>query len=64
MTTTPGGAAPGPHDPSLVEIFVSELFGAVPDVRDHVIKAAEEMLGAARAFLDAADRLLERERDA
>ncbi len=61
MSTPPGDAPPEGAGPSLVETFVTELFGAVPEVRDHVVKAAEELLGAARAFLDAAERLLERE---
>ncbi len=52
-----------PRSSSAFDALVSELLGAVPEVRDHVIAAAEEMLGAAaRAFLEAADRLLDRER--
>jgi hypothetical protein len=46
--------------PSTVEIVLTELFGAVPEVRDHLLAAADELLDAAMALLEAADRTVRR----
>ena len=43
--------------PSILESVISELLGAVPEVRDHVLEAADALLDAAKALLDAADRV-------
>lgn len=48
--------------PSVVESVVSELIGAMPDVRDHVLEAADALLEAAKALLDAADRVVRQQR--
>jgi Polyketide cyclase / dehydrase and lipid transport len=40
---------------SMVEDVVADLLGALPEVRDHLLTAADELLGAARALLQAAD---------
>jgi hypothetical protein len=52
-------ALPGP---SVLESLVTELLGAVPEVRDHVLEAADALLEAARALLDAADRVVRQQR--
>jgi hypothetical protein len=39
----------------MVEDVVADLVGALPEVRDHLLTAADELLGAARALLQAAD---------
>ena len=49
--------------PSAIEVVVSELLGAVPEVRDHLLAAADELLDAAKAVLDAADRVVRQQRE-
>ena len=44
--------------PSALETLVTELLGAVPEVRDSLLAAADALLDAARALIDAADRVL------
>jgi hypothetical protein len=41
---------------SALEVLVTELLGAVPEVRDALLSAADSLLDAARALVDAADR--------
>ena len=41
-----------------LESVLSELLGAVPEVRDHVLAAADALLDAAKALIDAADRVV------
>ena len=48
--------------PSVLESMISELLGAVPEVRDHVLQAADALLDAAKAILDAADRVVRQQR--
>jgi hypothetical protein len=48
--------------PSIVESVISELLGAVPEVRDHVLEAADALLDAAKALIDAADRVVRQQR--
>jgi ribosome-associated toxin RatA of RatAB toxin-antitoxin module len=49
--------------PSAIEVVVSELLGAVPEVRYHLLAAADELLDAAKAVLDAADRVVRQQRE-
>ena len=49
--------------PSSIEVVLSELLGAVPEVRDHLLAAADELLDAAKALLDAADRVVRQQRE-
>ena len=44
--------------PGVLESVITELLGAVPEVRDHVLEAADALLDAARALLDAAERVV------
>ncbi|MFI5053297.1 MAG: SRPBCC family protein, partial [Acidimicrobiia bacterium] len=44
--------------PSVLESVITELLGAVPEVRDHVLEAADALLDAAKALIDAADRVV------
>jgi hypothetical protein len=39
-------------------MLVSELLGAVPEVRDSLVAVADAALDAARGLIDAADRAL------
>ena len=43
--------------PSTLEVVLTELLGAVPEVRDALLAAADSLLDAARALIDAADRV-------
>ena len=43
--------------PSILESVLTELLGAVPEVKDHVLEAADALLDAAKALIDAADRV-------
>ena len=49
--------------PSHIEVAITELLGAVPEVRDHLLAAADELLDAAKALLDAADRVVRQQRE-
>ena len=44
--------------PSILESALTELLGAVPEVKDHVLEAADALLDAAKALIDAADRVI------
>jgi hypothetical protein len=44
--------------PSILESVLTELLGAVPEVKDHVLEAADALLDAAKALIDAADRVI------
>jgi hypothetical protein len=48
--------------PSIVESVVTELLGAVPEVKDHVLEAADALLDAAKALIDAAERVVRQQR--
>jgi hypothetical protein len=48
--------------PSVLESVISELLGAVPEVRDHVLEAADALIEAAKALIDAADRVVRQQR--
>jgi hypothetical protein len=48
--------------PSILESVITELLGAVPEVRDHVLEAADALLDAAKALVDAADRVVRQQR--
>ena len=48
--------------PSILESVITELLGAVPEVRDHVLEAADALLDAAKALIDAADRVVRQQR--
>jgi hypothetical protein len=48
--------------PSVLEIVITELLGALPEVRDHVLEAADALLDAGKALLDAAERVIDTQR--
>jgi hypothetical protein len=48
--------------PSILETVITELLGAVPEVRDHVLEAADSLLDACKALIDAADRVVRQQR--
>ncbi|HEY8216123.1 MAG TPA: hypothetical protein VIH82_03250 [Acidimicrobiia bacterium] len=53
--------APGPSmpPPTAVESLVNALLEAGPEVAEHVVKAAQELLLAVQAIVDAADRAVQ-----
>ena len=56
--TAPGADEPA-HEmgpPTAMESLVGALLEAGPDVAEHVVKAAQELLLAVQALVDAADR--------
>jgi len=50
-----------PH-PGVLEIVITELLGALPEVRDHVLEAADALIDAGKALLDAAERVIDTQR--
>jgi hypothetical protein len=58
--TTP---RPGLPPPTALESLVNALLEAGPDVADHVVRAAQELLLAAQAVVDAAERAVDEQRD-
>ena len=48
--------------PSVFESIVDELLGAVPEVRSHVLTAAEALLDAAKTLVEAADLVVHQQR--
>jgi hypothetical protein len=48
--------------PSILESVLTELLGAVPEVKDHVLEAADALLDAAKALIEAADRVVRQQR--
>ena len=55
---------PGLPPPTALESLVNALLEAGPDVAEHVVRAAQELLLAAQAVIDAAERAVEEQRDA
>ena len=56
-------AGPGAPPPTALESLVNALLEAGPEVTDHVVRAAQELLLAAQAVVDAAERAVEEQRD-
>lgn len=52
----PGALGPGMPPPTAVESLVNALLEAGPEVAEHVVKAAQELLLAVQVIVDAADR--------
>jgi hypothetical protein len=55
----PDAPGPGMPPPSAVESLVNALLEAGPEVAEHVVKAAQELLLAVQAIVDAADRAVQ-----
>jgi hypothetical protein len=54
---------PGLPPPTALESLVSALLESGPEVAEHVVRAAQELLLAAQAVIDAAERAVEEQRD-
>jgi hypothetical protein len=64
-TAPPEGEASG-HElgpPTAIESLVGALLEAGPDVAEHVVKAAQELLLAVQVIVDAADHAVQEQRD-
>lgn len=63
----PGASGPGVHGECYAcpigGLFLT-LHGARPDATEHLLNAVHELIGVARAFLDAADEVVEQRRQA
>jgi len=55
----PDAAGPGLPPPSATESLVNSLLEAGPEVAEHVVRAAQELLLAAQAIVDAAERAVQ-----
>ena len=60
-TEAPAADGPGPDlpPPTSVESLVGALLEAGPEVAEHVVRAAQELLLAVQAIVDAADRAVQ-----
>jgi hypothetical protein len=54
---------PGLPPPTSVESLVGALLEAGPEVAEHVVRAAQELLLAAQAIVDAADKAVREQQD-
>jgi hypothetical protein len=54
---------PGLPPPTAIESLVSALLEAGPDVAEHVVRAAQELLLAAQCIVDAADQAVQEQLD-
>jgi hypothetical protein len=54
---------PGLPPPTAVESLVNALLEAGPEVAEHVVRAAQELLLAAQAVVDAAERAIDEQKD-
>jgi hypothetical protein len=54
---------PGLPPPTAVESLVNALLDAGPEVAEHVVRAAQELLLAAQVIVDAAERAVDEQRD-
>lgn len=61
--SSPDGPGPGMPPPTAVESLVNALLDAGPDVAEHVVRAAQELLLAAQVIVDAADTAVREQRD-
>jgi hypothetical protein len=61
--TSPDGPGPGMPPPTAVESLVNALLDSGPDVAEHVVRAAQELLIAAQVIVDAADTAVREQRD-
>jgi hypothetical protein len=59
----PDDERPGLPPPTAVESLVSALLDSGPEVAEHVVKAAQELLLAAQAIVDAADRAVREQQE-
>jgi hypothetical protein len=56
-------ASPGLPPPTSVESLVNALLEAGPEVAEHVVRAAQELLLAAQVVVDAAERAVDEQKD-
>jgi len=54
---------PGPIPPTALESLVNALLDSGPEVAEHVVRAAQELILAAQTIVDAAERAVEEQQD-
>jgi hypothetical protein len=54
---------PGLPPPTALESLVNALLDSGPEVAEHVVRAAQELLLAAQTIVDAAERAIDEQRD-
>ena len=59
----PDAPGPGLPPPTSIESLVTALLDAGPDVAEHVVRAAQELLLAAQVIVDAADKAIREQQD-
>ncbi len=62
-TTPEADNGPSPPPPTAVESLVNALLDAGPEVAEHVVRAAQELILAAQTIVDAAERAVEEQQD-
>ncbi len=60
---TEPATGPGLPPPTSVESLVNALLEAGPEVAEHVVRAAQELLLAAQVVVDAAERAVDEQKD-
>ena len=56
-------AGPDPMPPTALESLVNALLDSGPEVAEHVVRAAQELILAAQTIVDAAERAVEEQQD-
>jgi hypothetical protein len=59
----PDAPGPGLPPPTSIESLVTALIDAGPDVAEHVVRAAQELLLAAKVIVDAAETAIREQQD-
>jgi hypothetical protein len=63
VRSDPDAPGPGLPPPTSIESLVNALLEAGPDVADHVVRAAQELLLAAQVIVDAAEKAVREQQD-
>jgi hypothetical protein len=61
--TDPGEPGPGLPPPTAIESLVTALMESGPEVAEHVVAAARELLLAAQTIVDAAERAVQEQQE-
>ena len=59
----PDAPGPGMPPPTAIESLVNAMFEAGPEVAEHVVRAAQELLLAAQTVVDAAEKAIREQQE-
>jgi hypothetical protein len=59
----PDASSPGMPPPTAIESLVNAMFEAGPEVAEHVVRAAQELLLAAQTVVDAAEKAIREQQE-